>query len=160
MVVAIETVGLCLFFFILCFLGTGTDDKNLKSFSSYPDEVQTLIRNNEDYRAKVKTTNKCVAFLLNFLIFLVILFILGIAIRKPNFLHNFICLSIIGQGLNLFDLLVIDLIWWRRTKRIRFTKMPEKNLYQNPRKHIESFLRAFVMYLLIAVIDGYLLQFL
>ncbi|TDE69795.1 ABC transporter permease, partial [Streptococcus vicugnae] len=53
MVVAIETVGLCLFFFILCFLGTGTDDKNLKSFSSYPDEVQTLIRNNEDYRAKV-----------------------------------------------------------------------------------------------------------
>ena len=57
--------------FILCFLGTGTDDKNLKSFSSYPDEVQTLIRNNEDYRAKVKTTNKCVAFLLNFLIFLV-----------------------------------------------------------------------------------------
>ncbi|SDQ43600.1 ABC transporter permease [Streptococcus equinus] len=160
MIVAIETVGLCLFFFILCFLGTGTDDKNLKSFSSYPDEVQTLIRNNEDYRAKVKTTNKCVAFLLNFLIFLVILFILGIAIRKPNFLHNFICLSIIGQGLNLFDLLVIDLIWWRRTKRIRFTKMPEKNLYQNPRKHIESFLRAFVMYLLIAAIDGYLLQFL
>lgn len=160
MVVAIETVGLCLFFFILCFLGTGTDDKNLKSFSSYPDEVQTLIRNNEDYRAKVKTTNKCVAFLLNFLIFLVILFILGIAIRKPNFLHNFICLSIIGQGLNLFDLLVIDLIWWRRTKRIRFTKIPEKDLYQNPRKHIESFLRAFVMYLLIAVIDGYLLQFL
>lgn len=160
MVVAIETVGLCLFFFILCFLGTGTDDKNLKSFSSYPDEVQTLIRNNEDYRAKVKTTNKCVAFLLNFLIFLVILFILGIAIRKPSFLHNFICLSIIGQGLNLFDLLVIDLIWWRRTKRIRFTKMPEKNLYQNPRKHIESFLRAFVMYLLIAAIDGYLLQFL
>lgn len=160
MVVAIETVGLCLFFFILCFLGTGTDDKNLKSFSSYPDEVQTLIRNNEDYRAKVKTTNKCVVFLLNFLIFLVILFILGIAIRKPNFLHNFICLSIIGQGLNLFDLLVIDLIWWRRTKRIRFTKIPEKNLYQNPRKHIESFLRAFVMYLLIAVIDGYLLQFL
>ena len=160
MVVAIETVGLCLFFFILCFLGTGTDDKNLKSFSSYPDEVQTLIRNNEDYRAKVKTTNKCLVFLLNFLIFLVILFILGIAIRKPNFLHNFICLSIIGQGLNLFDLLVIDLIWWRRTKRIRFTKMPEKNLYQNPRKHIESFLRAFVMYLLIAAIDGYLLQFL
>lgn len=146
--------------FILCFLGTGTDDKNLKSFSSYPDEVQTLIRNNEDYRAKVKTTNKCVAFLLNFLIFLVILFIFGIAIRKPNFLHNFICLSIIGQGLNLFDLLVINLIWWRRTKRIRFTKIPEKDLFQNPRKHIESFARAFVMYLLIAVIDGYLLQFL
>ena len=146
--------------FILCFLGTGTDDKNLKSFSSYPDEVQTLIRNNEDYRAKVKTTNKCVAFLLNFLIFLVILFIFGIAIRKPNFLHNFICLSIIGKGLNLFDLLVIDLIWWRRTKRIRFTKIPEKDLYQNPRKPIESYTRAFVMYLLIAVLDGYLLQFL
>ena len=43
------------------------------------------------------------------------------------------------------------------TKRIRFTKIQEKKLYQNPTKHIEAFSRALIMYLLIALIDGYLL---
>ena len=42
-------------------------------------------------------------------------------------------------------------------KRIRFTKIQEKKLYQNPKKHIEAFSRALIMYSLIAVIDGYLL---
>ena len=49
------------------------------------------------------------------------------------------------------------LLWWRNTKRIRFTKIQEKKLYQNPTKHIEAFSRALIMYLLIALIDGYLL---
>ena len=66
-------------------------------------------------------------------------------------------LLVIGQGLNFFDLLIIDLLWWRNTKRIRFTKIQEKKLYQNPTKHIEAFSRALIMYLLIALIDGYLL---
>ena len=69
-------------------------------------------------------------------------------------------LSIIGQGLNIFDLFIVDLLWWRNTKRVRLRKMPEKELYQNPKKHIEAFIRAFIMYLLIALIDGYILTLL
>ena len=57
----------------------------------------------------------------------------------------------------IFDLLIIDLLWWRNTKRIRFTKIPEKELYQNPQKHIQSFIRGFILYLIIAIIDGYIL---
>ncbi len=38
MIVIIETFILCIVFFMLCYLGTGTDEKNLKSYSSYPDE--------------------------------------------------------------------------------------------------------------------------
>lgn len=35
----IEIVVLCTVFFILCVLGTGTDEKNLKNYMSYPDKV-------------------------------------------------------------------------------------------------------------------------
>ncbi len=35
---------------------------------------------------------------------------------------------------------LIDLLWWRNTKRIRFLKIPQKELYQNPKKHISVFL--------------------
>ena len=44
MILAIETIILCIIFFLLCFGGTGTDDKNLKSYSSYPDKVQNQIK--------------------------------------------------------------------------------------------------------------------
>ena len=96
-------------------------------------------------------------FILNLLLFSVIMFFLGMFTKEENFFNNFLYLSIMGQGLNIFDLLVIDLLWWRNTKRIRLSKIPEKKLYQNPKKHIEAFFRGLVMFLLIAVIDGYIL---
>ena len=83
--------------------------------------------------------------------------LLGIVIRQTSFKHNFISLLILGETLNIFDLIVIDLLWWRNTKRIRLSKIPQKELYQNPKKHIEAFLRALILYFFIAMIDGYLL---
>lgn len=160
MIVAIEIIILCILFFLVCFFGTGTDVKNLKNYSSYPEEVKNRIKSIVQYQGKFKETNKIVVFIMNFLLFFFVLFICGLFVKENNFIDNFICLSIIGQALNLFDLLVIDLLWWRNTKRIRFTKIPEKELYQNPKKHIESFGRAFVMYQLIAMIAGYILTYL
>lgn len=160
MVVAVETVILCIVFFLLCYIGTGTDEKNLKSYSSYPDEVQTQINNISEYRGKFNKNNKFIMFIFNMLLFSVILFLLGLFIKENNFFNNFLHLSIIGQGVNIFDLFVIDLLWWRNTKRVRLNKIPEKKLYQNPKKHIKAFVRAFVMFLLIAVIDGYILTLL
>lgn len=157
MIVVVEIVILCIAFFLICFLGTGTDDKNLKSYSSYPDEVQNRIKNIAEYQGKFKESNKVVVFISNFLLFLLVLFILGLFTKENSITHNFFYLSIIGQALNIFDLLIIDLLWWRNTKRIRLAKIPEKALYQNPKKHIEAFARAFVMYLLVALIDGYIL---
>ena len=157
MIVIIETVILCIAFFLICFAGTGTDGKNLRNYSTYPDEVKNRIKSIAEYQGKFKESNKAITFLANFLLFLFVLFILGLFIKEKSFLHNFSCLSIIGQGLNLFDLFVIDLLWWRNTKRIRFIKIPEREWYQNPKKHIEAFARAFLMYLFIALIDGYLL---
>lgn len=160
MMVSVETVILCIVFFLLCYIGTGTDEKNLKSYSSYPDEVQAQINNILEYQGKFNKHNKFITFIFNILLFSVILFFLGLFIKEDNFFNNFLYLSIMGQGLNIFDLLVIDLLWWRNTKRIRLSKIPDKKLYQNPKKHIEAFVRGFVMYLLIAVIDGYILTLL
>lgn len=153
----IELIILCLIFFVLCFLGTGTDEKNLRNYDSYPDELQSKIKEIVDYQGKFKERSKISTFIVNFIIFSLIFFFFGLKIRQVSFIQNFIAILILGQGLNLFDLLVIDLLWWRNTKRIRFTKIPEKTLYKNPRKHIEAFLRALLMYFLIALVDGYIL---
>lgn len=34
-------------FFLMCYLGTGTTEKNMKSFHSYPDKIQEKIRAND-----------------------------------------------------------------------------------------------------------------
>ena len=153
----IEIIILCAVFFVLCFLGTGTDEKNLKSYASYLDEVQKRIRETQEYQGKYKEANKLITWFLNLLVFLVLFMIFGAFLREKDFTQNFINLLILGQALNIFDLLVIDLIWWRNTKRIRFSKILEKSLYQNPNKHIEAFLRAIPMYIVVEAVDGYLL---
>lgn len=153
----IEIIILCAVFFALCFLGTGTDEKNLKSYASYPDEVQKCIREVDEYQGKYREANKLVTWFANLVVFLVLFMIFGAFLREKDFSQNFINLLILGQALNIFDLVVIDLLWWRNTKRIRLTKVPEKSLYQNPKKHIEAFLRAIPMYIVVAAVDGYLL---
>lgn len=152
-----EAVLLCAIFFLLCFLGTGTDAKNLTNYSSYPDEVQIRISAIPEYQHRFQEKNPFLTFTANFLLFLVILFVFGIFIRQNNFAQNFLSLLILGQTLNAFDLIVIDLLWWRRTPRIRFSKLPQPALYQDPRKHVSAFIRAFIMFCAIALIDGYLL---
>lgn len=57
----------------------------------------------------------------------------------------------LGEGLGMFDLVVIDLLWWRNTKRIRFSFLPEKSHYQDPSKHIGSFLRGIPLFAIVAV---------
>lgn len=145
----IETVILCSAFFALCFLGTGTDEKNLRNYMSYPDEVQKQIKEIEEYQGKYKETGRFAAWIANFLLFTILFLLLGIIIRQANFMYNFIRLLILGETLNVFDLIVIDLLWWRNIKRIRLSKIPQKELYQTPKKHIEAFLRALVLYFLL-----------
>lgn len=143
--------------FWIMFLGTGTDKKNLRNYMSYPDDVQKRIKEIEEYQGKYKETGSFVVWIANFLLFTILFLLLGIVIRQTSFKHNFISLLILGETLNVFDLIVIDLLWWRNTKRIRLSKIPQKELYQNPKKHIEAFLRALILYFFIAMIDGYLL---
>ena len=54
---------LCIAFFPACFCGTGTDDKNLKRYSSYPDEVQNRIKSITEYQGKFRESTKAAVFI-------------------------------------------------------------------------------------------------
>ena len=71
-----------------------------------------------------------------------------------NYLSAFWYFLAFGEGLGLFDLLVIDLLWWRSTKRTRFSFLPEKKYYQDPKKHIESFLHGMPLFAAIAALTA------
>lgn len=160
----IFTVILCFVFWGCCYINTGGDEKNIKAYATYPDEVQAYVRNDSELKEQIEKANLLVSpnpvktFLANTVLFLAVLFLLGIFVRTDSFAVNLLRLNIIGQGLNLFDYLVIDLLWWRNTKRIRFQgteNQPE--LYRNPKKHTVSFVKGIVMFFLVALADGILL---
>lgn len=46
-------LAFCLLFWLGCYKNTGTDEKNLLGFRSYPDEIQNMIYRNENLSKKV-----------------------------------------------------------------------------------------------------------
>ena len=42
----IEAIILCALFWGICYLNMGSDDKNIKGYSSYSDEVQKIVKEN------------------------------------------------------------------------------------------------------------------
>ena len=94
----------------------------------------------------------------NLLLFTALFSILGLALKRVLQLNDygsaFWYFLALGEGLGLFDLLVIDLLWWRSTKRIRFSFLPEKKYYQDPQKHMGSFLRGIPLFAAIAALTA------
>ena len=143
----------------ICFLGTGTDKKNLIGLRSYPEEVQNCVRSDPELRKVVPKGKSTASVLLsNLLLFTVVFSVLGLALRSVlnlnDYLSAFWYFLAFSEGLGLFDLLVIDLLWWRNTKRIRFSFLPEKKYYQNPKKHIESFWRGIPLFAAVAALSA------
>ena len=143
----------------VCFLGTGTDKKNLMGLRSYPDAVRDRVQSDPRLGKDVPKARSTVAVLLsNLLLFTALFSVLGLALKSVlnlnSYLSAFWYFLVFGEGLGLFDLLVIDLLWWRNTKRIRFSFLPEKKYYQDPKKHIGSFLRGIPLFAAIAALTA------
>ena len=141
----------------ICFICTGGDKKNLAGLRSYPDEVQVAVR--ERLGDEVPAAKSIPSILLgNLLLFTAVFSIIGIALKGflsfDGYLSAFWYFLLLGEGLGLFDLVVIDLLWWRNTQRIRFSFLPNKAAYQDPSKHIGSFVRGIPLFAVIAALSA------
>ncbi len=142
----------------ICFLCTGTDKKNLAGLRSYPDAVQSIVREKLAEAPKEKSIPSILIG--NLILFTVVFSALGLGFKSvlafDGFFPAFWYFLILGEGLGLFDLLVIDLLWWRNTKRIRFTFLPDKAIYQPPAKHIGSFVRGIPLFAAVAALSAWI----
>ena len=139
----------------VCWLATGSDKKNLAGLRSYPDAVQRQVRARMDAPAEKSMPAILVS---NLVLFTVVFSALGLVFRRAlglsGYLDTFLYFLAFGEGLGLFDLVVIDLLWWRNSKRIRFSFLPEKQAYQDPKKHLGSFWRGIPLFAAIAALSA------
>lgn len=138
-------------FFLACYLGTGTDEKNLKSFYSYPKEVQEILSTHEKFKNRIpKKQSTSLVFHSNLMLFSFLFSVIGILLRLSDFEKAFLYFFILGQGLNLFDFFIIDMLWWRNTKRTRFSVIPEAEKYRELSKHKMAFLKGIPLFFAVA----------
>ncbi len=119
-------------YWFCCFFGTGTDKKNLAGLRAYPDALQQAVRKHPVLGRSAPKEKSIPSILLgNLLLFTVVFSVLGLVLKNVLGLNDFgtTCLFFLalGEGLGLFDLVVIDLLWWRNTKRIRFSFLPKRH---------------------------------
>lgn len=148
-----------IFYWLCCFLATGSDKKNLAGLRSYPDAVQQVVREHPVLGRVAPQEKSIVSILLgNLLLFTLVFSVLGLALKKflglNVFWTAFWFFLALGEGLGLFDLVIIDLLWWRNTKRIRFSFLPDKKQYQDPAKHLGSFWRGTPLFAVVAVLSA------
>lgn len=146
-------------YWFCCFLGTGSDKKNFAGLRSYPDAVQRTVREHPVLGKSAPQEKSLFTILFgNLVLFSVVFSVLGLALKNVLGLNDFWTafwfFLALGEGLGLFDLIIIDLLWWRNTKRIRFSFLPDKKLYQDPSKHIGSFLRGIPLFAVVAVLSA------
>lgn len=86
----IVSIAFYLFYWFCCFLGTGSDKKNLLGLRSYPDAVQQAARNHPVLGEKAPQEKSLFAILLgNLVLFTVVFSVLGMALKNVLELHDF-----------------------------------------------------------------------
>lgn len=149
----VSAVILYALFFLLCFLGTGNDKKNIRNYWSYPDKIQKLLIESGKFEMP-KKPSYAKTFLSNTLIFTIVFVLIGLIIREDSFWYYLV----LGEGLNLFDLLVVDLLWWQHSRRVRFEKIGEPEDYLGAGKHAMAFVRAIPVFAAAALLAAVILK--
>lgn len=148
-------------YFSMCYLGTGSVQKNMRwtNYSCYPDGLQEKIRKDERLSGMIPAEKgRAASFLSNLVLFTVVFALVALALGFDGFTGAFVYLLVLGEGLNLFDLLVIDMCWWKHSARPRIEGLGEEADYWDASKHVGSFVRALAVFALAAALAAAIVQ--
>ena len=159
MILLIESIILCAIFTLMVFIMS----KNpIKTLYNYPPKIQERVKSLDEYKDKIPTKkNKLAAKLFASIIFIIILclvlkYINGCESFLDSFKYGFILWTIV----NLYDAIVLDIIWFCHDKKFVFkgTEDMEKE-YHNYFFHIKGFFIGELLALIICSIAGLIINY-
>ena len=159
MTLIIESVVLCLIFTLMVYLMSRDP---IKTVYNYPPKIQERVMSLEEYRGKIPTNeNKIVIKLFACVIFLAILaFVLKYVNGCDTFLKAFGYGFLLWTIVNLYDAIVLDIIWFCHDKHFVLKgaeDMTEE--YHNYAFHLKGFLIGEGLALVICALAGLVVQF-
>ena len=157
--IIIESILLCIFFTIMVFIMSRDP---IKTLYNYPPKIQERVKSLKEYKDLIPTKeNKLFTKVMASIIFLIIIcvvlrYINGYTSFKDSFGYGFLLWTIV----NLYDVLVLDIIWFCNDKYfvLKGTEdMVEE--YHNYWFHIKGFIIGEILGLIICFISGIIIHF-
>ena len=158
MIIAIESVVLCLVFTLLVWLMARDP---IKSLYNYPPKIQDRVKSLEEYKDKIPTQkNKLAAKLGASVLFVVVLSLL---LRYVNgyttFLQAFGGGFLLWTAVNLWDAVVLDIIWFCHDPRFVFKGTEDMvSDYHDYWFHIKGFFIGEALALVVCALAGLVVQ--
>ena len=159
MIILIESIILCVAFTIMVFI---MSRKPIKTLYNYPPKIQERVKSLDEYKDSIPTKkNKIAAKLIASVLFVVILslilrFINGYTTFLTAFGYGFLLWTIV----NLWDVIVLDIIWFCHDPQFVFkgTEDMVKD-YHDYRFHIKGFFIGEVLALVVCALSGLVVHF-
>ena len=159
MILIIESIVLCLLFTLMVYIMSRNP---IKTLYNYPPKIQERVKSLELYKDKIPTQkNKVLAKVVASVLFLVILcvvlrYINGYTTFIDSFKYGFLLWSVV----NLYDVLVLDIIWFCHDKHFVFKGTEDMvSEYHNYFFHIKGFFIGVVLALIICSLAGLIIEF-
>ena len=159
MIIVIESIILCALFTLMVFI---MSRKPINTLYNYPPKIQERVKSLNEYKDKVpKTKNKVAAKLIASVLFLIIIaLILRLINGYTTFLESFKYGFLLWTVVNLYDALVLDIIWFCHDPHFVLKGTEDmKDEYHNYWFHIKGFFIGEVLALVICSLAGLLVQF-
>lgn len=159
MIIAIESVVLCLVFTLLVWLMARDP---IKSLYNYPPKIQDRVKSLEEYKDKIPTQkNKLAAKLGASVLFVVVLSLL---LRYVNgyttFLQAFGWGFLLWTAVNLWDAVVLDILWFCHDPRFVFKGTEDMvSDYHDYWFHIKGFFIGEALALAVCAAAGLVVQY-
>ena len=159
MIIAIEGIILCLIFTLMVWLMVRDP---IKSLYNYPPKIQDRVKSLEEYKDKIPTQkNKLAAKLGASVLFVVVLSLL---LRYVNgyttFLQAFGGGFLLWTAVNLWDAVVLDIIWFCHDPRFVFKGTEDMvSDYHDYWFHIKGFFIGEALALVVCAAAGLVVQY-
>ncbi|MCB2290161.1 hypothetical protein LGK97_10315 [Clostridium sp. CS001] len=143
----IESIVVNILLTAFVWIGTKDDKTKLKGFYYYPKEIRERILAIPEYKKYIpKESARKVNFISSFLLFIVIFLVCSIFNGTNSFWASFENSIVLGVVMNLYDLLILDILWFSNAKRPKITGTEDMTKeYHNPKVHVEAFFRGVAM---------------
>ncbi len=154
MILIIECIILCLLFTLMVYI---VSREPIKTLYNYPPKIQEKVKLLKKYKNKIPTENNKV--MVKVLALIVFLGVLCLILRYINgyttFLESFIYGYFLWTVVNLYDLIVLDIIWFCHDPFFIFEGTEDmKEEYHNYWFHIKGFLIGEGLALIVCLLSG------
>ena len=159
MILIVESIILCLIFTIMVYI---ISRNPIKTLYNYPPKIQERVKSLKEYKDKIPTqNNKIISKVFASVLFLIIICLILRYINScKTFIESFKYGFLLWTIVNLWDVIVLDIIWFCHDKHFVFEKTEDMiDEYHNYWFHIKGFFIGEMLALVICSLAGLVIKF-